>query len=143
MKKVYSILFILCIYLSLGLIGCGRGKAEISNIYVSVVLPNEDNYSSVLSNKSTLTENDYILQVEENYHLTVEYVASSGSQYPVMSSKNIKLYYDTDFLEISQTSEDYAKIMHYNLICKRSVAYTTIIVEVDGKYFHNIIISTK
>ncbi len=127
-----------------GLTACGSTTAKIYGIHACVELPENGNvFSYTLADENTLFENDYVLQYGQTYHLLVAYTAGGGSQYPVMSVDAIKLYYDDNALEINQPIENIDEVICYQLTCKESIAYTAVIIEVDGEYFDTVIISAK
>lgn len=104
MKKLLIFMCALCIWiLSFGLSACGSTEAKIVDIWASVVLPDEENiHSETLTDKNTLAENDYILEVGKTYNLTVTYIAAGGSKYPGFTSTDgINLIYDSEALKIT------------------------------------------
>ena len=127
-----------------GLTACGSTKAKIYGIHTCIGLPENGNvFNYTLADENTPFENDYLLQCGQTYHLLVAYSAGRGSQYPVMSAKTIKLYYDDNALEINQPFESIDEVICYQLTCKNSIAYTAVIVEVEGEYSSTVIISAK
>lgn len=142
MKKLSIFLCVVCaMLLSVGLTSCGSTKAKISAIYASAVMPDEtDIRSDTLADSRTFAENTYTLQVGATYHLAVMYVASGGSQYPVLHIDEINLHYDSEIFEIVKPTEKYMQVARYQLTCKRAVDYSAIIVEV-GNYSYSVIIS--
>lgn len=144
MKKLSIFLCSLCLLMVFGLTACGSTKAKIYGIHSCVGLPENGNvFSYALADENTLFENDYVLECGQTYHLLVAYSAGGGSQYPVMSANTIKLYYDDNALEINQPFESIGEVICYQLTCRESIAYTAVIVEVDGEYSSTVIISAK
>lgn len=125
----------------------GSTEAKIVDIWASVVLPDEENiHSETLTDKNTLAENDYILEVGKTYNLTVTYIATGGSKYPGFTSTDgINLIYDSEALKIAACEQErwFYSVVRYDLECNYAVSYAAIIVEVDGQYSFTVIISAK
>lgn len=100
-------------------------------------------YGNPLSDNDTLAENDYNLQVGESYLLGVTFTQSGGSIVCSINTEIIFLKYDAEALEITPPEENEGMEVYYNLTCKKSVAYTAVIVEVGGEYCETVIISAK
>lgn len=145
MKRFFIALWSVCVMLlSFSLTACGSTKAKIHGIHTCVGLPeNGKTFSNTLADENTTFENDYILQYGQTYHLLVTYTAGGGSQYPVLSADNVKLYYDDNVLEIKQPVESIDDVICYQFTCKESITCTAVIIEVDGEYTTSVIISAK
>ncbi len=148
MKKFFIFICALCIaVLSFGLTACGTTHAKVVGIMTGVVAEHDRNYSytygNPLSDNETLVENDYILQVGQNYFLAVTYIQTGGSIIRSITTENITLKYDTQVLEITMPEVNEGEEVLYGLTCKNSVVNTAVIVEVDGKYCETVIISAK
>ena len=144
MKKYVIVSCVICVVLlSFGLVACGSKPAKITGLCVGV--GNEDIdpfvYGNGLWDEDTLFEGDYVLQVGENYLLGVTYAQRGGSILNIMNSQNVSLKYDEEVLEIAYSKNEGAGAF-YNLICKKQVTNTAIIVEV-GKYSYTVIISAN
>ena len=132
MKRFFIALWSVCVMLlSFSLTACGSTKAKIHGIHTCVGLP---------ENGKTFSN---ILQYGQTYHLLVTYTAGGGSQYPVLSADNVKLYYDDNVLEIKQPVESIDDVICYQFTCKESITCTAVIIEVDGEYTTSVIISAK
>lgn len=139
-----------CLFLVFGLKGCGSDEAKIYGITAGVGTEQIDPfvYGNSLGDNETITENDYILQVGQNYLFCVGFIQYGGSKVRSMKAEEISLKYDTEVLEITSPDENKGLDVYYNLTCKKSVAYTAIIVEFDDAYSTNeysttVIISAK
>ena len=150
MKKKLSIFvsFLLLIILSLTLTACGSTKAKIYGIVACIGLPEDDDaaygvYNSPYADKTTLVEDDYVLEVGKTYHILVAYSAGGGSQYPVITNPESVIFnYDTDALEIQFVTPNDGEIKHYALTCKQAIRYSAILIELD-EYSYTIIVSTN
>lgn len=142
--KIFSVLIcILCtISLLFGLSACGSDEAKVSGIYVSVVIPDDDNYSDALADGSTAIKNAYALQVGNEYDLTIEYCASGGSKYPILTIDDIVLRYNTDIFKITRPAENHMQVARFKLTCKYAVDYSAVLIEVR-EYSHSVIISAN
>lgn len=145
MKKFSILLCSLCLLLSLALTGCGSTYAKITGVIAGVGTDEESpfEYNNSLSDTETLSPNDYVLQVGKSYVLAVTYTATGGSRFPLINPEDIELKYDTEILQIEQTSEHIGDVVYYSLTCNKAAAYTAILVEVNGEYFDTVIISAK
>lgn len=147
MKKFAILISILCLTaLPFGFTACGSDEATITGIYASIVPPDADNYSDALSNRDTASQNDYILETGKTYHLTVEYTAYGGSKYPgFASTEGINLSYDAEALEITLREQDrfFAQIVRYELVCKRAVDHSAILIEVNGTYCYTLVVCSN
>lgn len=143
MKKIFVILSTICLLLlSFGLTACGSTEAKIVGINVRLCSA-ENDPEMLVSDSTTLAENDYVLQIEQGYRLRIGYAATGGSRYPIIRSESISLKYDKEVLEILPPDETIGDVLFFNISLKKSVAYTAILVEVDGKYFEIVVISAK
>lgn len=100
-------------------------------------------YDNPFENNETITENDYNLQVGQNYLLGVTFTQYGGSIVRSINTEIISLKYDAEVLEITPPEENEGMEIFYNLTCKKSVVNTAVIVEVDGEYSDIVIISAK
>ena len=129
--------------LSFGLAACGTTYAKITGIFAGIGTEQTDPfvYDNPLLNDNTITEYDYILQVDKSYLFGVTYLQSGGSIICSMNHKNVSLKYDEDVLEIVYSNNE-GEAAFYNLTCKKEVEYTAVIIEVE-EYTYTIIISAK
>lgn len=120
---------------------------RLYGINASIGLP-EDNdvygiYNSPYADKTTLAKDDYVLEVGKTYYISVGYSAGGGSQYPVITNpESVVFKYDTDALEIQSVTPNDGEIKHYALICKKTIRYSAILIELD-EYSYTIIVSTN
>lgn len=147
MKKIFVALCSICIIaLSCGLTACGSDWAKVVGLYAAV--GNDKDYTfesgnnNPFSDNETIANNDYILQVGQNYLLGVAYIQRNGSRRHGLNTDNITLKYDSEVLEITPPEEKEGAEVYYNLTCKKSVQYTAVIVEVGG-YSYTVIISAE
>lgn len=145
MKKFFIALCLICtMLLSFGLTACGSKWAEVVGLYAAVGI--DKNYTfgndSPFSNNETVTDNDYIVQVGQNYLLGVAYIQRNGSRLHCLNTDNITLKYDSEVLEITPPEEKEGAEVYYNLTCKKIVQYTAVIIEV-GEYSYTVIISAE
>lgn len=151
MKKLSLLVCLICVFLSMGLTACGSTAAKIYGIEACIDLPENHGVGIVetpLSDKTTLIKNDYILEVEKEYDLRVDYIAGGGSKYPVLFAEDFILKYDADIFDIKPVYDenclaDNKPLKYYTLICKRAVLYATIIIEAKEQYSCNVIISAN
>lgn len=152
MKKLILLFCSLCLLLPLGLTACGSTEAKIYGIGACVGLPEENGQygiiDSPLADKTTLAENDFVLEIGKTYNLRVDYIAGGGSQYPVLLAENFVLKYDTDIFNIVPVYDENClgenkPLRYYNLTCKQATSYSTIIIEANEQYTCNVIISAK
>ena len=146
MKKVFIALCSCCVVLlSFGLTACGRDFAKIVGIRAGMVETEDPVYSfeygNPLSDNETIAENEYILQVGQNYLLGVTYSQTGGSRVASITTDGIVIKYDTEILEITLPEKKEGMTVYYNLTCKKAVVNTAVIVEVDGEYSDTVIIS--
>ena len=89
MKKFFFVCTILVILLSFGLTACGSTHAKVTGIMADI--GTEQNqpllYGNPLLDNKTIAENDYILQVGQDYLLGVTYTQSGGSILALISAK--------------------------------------------------------
>lgn len=145
MKRLSIIICTLCLMLlPFGLTACGTTEAKVTGIMAGI--GTEQNHPFVYGNpfedNETIADNDYILQVGQNYLLGVALLQSGGSILNNLSTEFITLKYDSEILEITPPEEKEGAEVYYNLTCKKSVQYTAVIVEVGG-YSYTVIISAK
>lgn len=145
MKKYFIALCVVSVILfSFALTACGSTYAKVVGMYA--VVGTDKNYmfgnDSPFLDSETVTDNDYILEVEQSYLLGIAYIQSGGSKLKTINAENIKLKYDTEVLEITLPEEKEGAEVYYNLICKKSVSYTAVIVEIE-EYTYTVIISAK
>lgn len=79
----------------------------------------------------------------QSYLLGVTFTQYGGSIVCSINIETISLKYDAEVLNIMPPSENEGLEVFYNFTCKKSVAYTAIIVEVNREYSDTIIISAK
>lgn len=152
MKKLILLFCSLCMILSLSLTACGSTEAKIYGIRAFVGLP-EDNgqygiTDSPLADKTTLVENDFVLEIGKTYDLLVDYIAGGGSQYPVLFAENFVLKYAAYIFDIVPVYDENClgenkPLRYYNLTCKQATSYSTIIIEANEQYTCNVIVSAK
>ena len=152
MKKIFIALCSVCVMLlSFCLTACGSTFAKVTGIIAGVGTEQISPlvYGNPLWNNETLTNDDYALQVGQNYLLGVTYAQSGGSRLKLLNIEIIALKYDSEVLEITPPDEidetgksKWDEIINYKLICKKAVVNTAIIVEVD-EYTCTVIISAK
>ena len=147
MKKFFIALCLICtMLLSFGLTACGSKWAEVVGLYAAVGIDKDYTFvngnDNPFSDNETIADNDYILQVGQNYLLGVEYIQRNGSRRHWLNTDNITLTYDSEVLEITPPEEKEDAEVYYNLTCKKSVQYTAVIVEVGG-YSYTVIISAE
>lgn len=145
MKKYFIALCAVSVILfSFTLTACGSTYAKVVGICAAV--GTDKNYmfgnDSPFLDSETVTDNDYILEVEQSYLFGIAYIQRGGSKLKTINAENIKLKYDTEVLEITPPEEKEGAEVYYSLICKKSVSYTTVIVEIE-EYTYTIIISAK
>lgn len=137
--------------LSFGLTACGSTVAKITGLCAGVGTENIDPliYGNPLWNDETLTNDDYALQVGQNYLLGVAYAQRGGSRLNLLNIDIITLKYDSEVLEIIPPDEKYEtgeskwdRVINYTLTCKKAVVNTAVIVEV-GEYSCTVIISAE
>lgn len=133
---------IIAILPSFGLMACGSTYAKVTGIMAGIGTEQIHPlvYGNPLWDNQTIAENDYILQVGQDYLLGVTYAQSGGSIVCSISTESIKLKYDTEVLNITSPEETDMDV-YYNLTCIKAVVNTAIIVEVDNKYTYTVIIS--
>ncbi len=147
MKKFFISLCLICIIaLSCGLTACGSDWAKVVGLYAAVGIDKdytfENGNNNPFSDNETIANNDYILQVGQNYLLGVAYIQRNGSRRHGLNTDNITLKYDSEVLEITPPEEKEGAEVYYNLTCEKSVRYTAVIVEVGG-YSYTVIISAE
>lgn len=147
MKKFFIALCLICIItLSCGLTACGSKWAEVVGLYAAVGIDKdytfENGNNNPFSDNETIANNDYILQVGQNYLLGVAYIQRNGSRLHCLNTDNITLKYDSEVLEITPPEEKEGAEVYYNLTCKKIVQYTAVIIEV-GEYSYTVIISAE
>lgn len=129
-----------------GLTACGSTRAKVVGMWAAVGIDKDYTFGNgndvQFSDNETIADNDYILQVGQNYLLGVAYLQSGGSILNNLSTEFITLKYDSEVLEITPPEEKEGAEVYYNLTCKKSVQYTAVIIEVDG-YSYTVIISAK
>jgi hypothetical protein len=150
MKKLLFLFCSLSAILAFVLTACGSTFATIYGIRACINLPETYEkyglYDETLADKTTLAENDFILEVGKTYILYVNYEAGRGSRYPIMYAKDLVLKYDTDLFDIEEEvydNDDSAPLKYYNLTCKQAVKYTSIIIEANEQYTYTVIISVN
>ncbi|MCX4312350.1 MAG: hypothetical protein OSJ83_00610 [Clostridia bacterium] len=148
MKKLSLIFLSLYLLFSSGLTACGSDYAKIYGI-VACVGASEDNdptygvYYSPYADKTTLAEDDYILEVGKTYHILVDYSYGGGSRVPVITdAESVIFKYDTDALEIQSVTPNDRQVKHYSLICKQAIRYSAILIELD-EYSYTLIVSAN
>lgn len=146
MKKLLFFICGLCItVLSFSLTACGTTYAKVTGIMTGI--GTEQNhpfaYDNPFEDNETITENDYNLQVGQNYLLGVTFTQYGGSIVRSINTEIVSLKYDAEVLEITPPEENEGMEVYFNLTCKKSVVNTAVIVEVDGKYSDIVIISAK
>ncbi len=148
MKKIFTALCLFCVLLlPFGLTACGTTRAKVTGIMAGI--GTEQNHPFVYGNpfedNETITENDYILQVGESYLLGVTFTQYGGSIVRSINTEIISLKYDAEILEITPPEEKEGMEVYYNLMCKKAVVNTAVIVEVDnyGEYSYTVIISAS
>lgn len=131
--------------LPFGLTACGSTRAKVVGMWAAVGIDKDYTFGngndSPFSDNETIADNDYILQVGQDYLLGVAYLQSGGCILNHLSTEFITLKYDTEILEITPPEEKEGAEVYYNLTCKKGVQYTAVIVEVGG-YSYTVIIST-
>ncbi len=144
---VYTVFLIL---LSFGLMACGSTYAKVTGVMAGIGTEEMHalEYGNALRDKDTVAENDYLLEIGEDYLLAVTYTASGGSIFPMISPDAITLKYDAEALQITppeETSGDdgYYEVVYYRLTCIKAAVNTAVIVEADGEYTCTVIVSTK
>lgn len=152
MKKLLFLICSLCItVLSFGLTACGSTFAQVTGIMAGIGTEQISPlvYGNPLWNNETLTNDDYDLQVGQNYLLGVTYAQSGGSRLKLLNTEIIALKYDSEVLEITPPDEidetgksKWDEVINFTLTCKKAVVNTAIIVEVD-EYTCTVIISAK
>lgn len=147
MKKLFIALCMICIIaLSCGLTACGTSRAKVVGMWAAVGIDKDYTFGngndSSFSDNETIADNDYILQVGQNYLLGVALLQSGGSILNYLSTEFITLKYDSEVLEITPPEEKEGAEVYYNLTCKKSVQYTAVIIEVD-EYSYTVIISAE
>ena len=148
MKIFRGFLFPVCAFFAFGMTACGSGYAKITGIRSGIVLSGEGTFQTdeknPLTEKSTVCKNDYLLTVGETQDLLVCYLASGGSKYPILTEKQIKLYYDSKILDIQlKEQQPSSDVVQYELTCKCAIDYTAIMIEVDGMYSDTIVLNAK
>lgn len=146
MKRLTVLACALCtMCLSFCLAACGSSFAKVTGIMAGI--GTEQNhplaYGNPLRNGQTLIEDDYILQVGQSYLLSVTYTQSGGSRVCGIYADQITLRYDAEALEIAPPDEKEGMSIDYRLTCKKSVAYTAVLVEVGGEYSCILIITAE
>jgi len=140
----FVVIYIVSAFLLLSFVACGSTVCKITGCYGGIVRQGEyysDDAQNPFTDKSTVMENDYLLEVGKAYDLIVSYTATGGSRFPVMSAENVRLRYDADALEISLVSESTGEVLRYGLICKHAVINAAVIAEVYGKYSFCLVIT--
>ena len=147
MKKIFLFVStILGIMLSFGFTACGSTYAKVTGIMADI--GTEQNqplllYGNPLLDRETIAENDYNLQVGQDYFLAVTYTQSGGSILTLLSAEAITLKYDTEVLEITPPDEKMSEVVYYHFTCKKAVVNTAIIVEADHEYTYTMIINAE
>lgn len=145
-RSLISLSTVLIMLLSFGLTACGSTHAKVVGMWAAVGTDKDYTFGngndSPFSDYETIADNDYILQVGQNYLLGVAYLQSGGSILNNLSTEFITLKYDSEVLEITPPEEKEGAEVYYNLTCKKSVQYTAVIIEVGG-YSYTVIISAK
>ena len=145
MKKSLRIISIIVVLLSLllALSACGTKEAKVTGIEAGITdLDESDFHLSALSDDSTLSKNDYVLNVGEQYRLVVGLTYNGGSRQPGFeNANNIKLYFDSDLFQIGEPNANSGQLI-YPLECKQNFAYTVILVEGSEEYHTEVIVST-
>ena len=133
------------ILLPFGLTACGSTYAKVTGIMADI--GTEQNqpllYGNPLLDSKTIAENDYILQVGQDYLLGVTYTQSGGSILKLLSAETITLKYDSEVLEMIPPTENRSEVVYYHFTCKKAVVNTAIIVEADNKFAYTVIISAE
>ena len=147
MKKIFVALCSICIIaLSCGLTACGSDWAKVVGLYAAVGIDKDYTFvngnDNPFSDNETIANNDYIVQIGQNYLLGIAYIQRGGSILNWLSTEFITLKYDSEVLEITPPEEKEGAEVYYNLTCKKSVRYTAVIVEVGG-YSYTVIISAE
>lgn len=152
MKRFFIALCSVCVMLlSFGLTACGSTFAKVTGIMAGVGTEQIDPlvYGNPLWNNETLTNDDYDLQVGQNYLLGVTYAQSGGSRLKLLNTEIITLKYDSEVFEITPPDEidetgksKWDEVINFTLTCKKAVVNTAIIVEV-GEYTCTVIISAE
>ncbi len=100
-------------------------------------------YGNPLLDSQTVAENDYILQVGQDYLLGVAYTQAGGSILKLLSAEAITLKYDTEVLEITPPDGKMSEVVYYHFTCKKAVVNTAIIVEVDNEHTYSMIVTAE
>ena len=131
--------------LSFGLTACGSTHAKVTGIMADIGTEQYQPllYGNPLLENQTITENDYNLQVGQDYLLGVTYTQSGGSILTLLSAETITLKYDTEVLGLTPPDETMSEVVYYQLTCKKAVVNTALIVEVDNKYTCVMIITAE
>ena len=121
---------------------CGTKEAKVTGIEAGITdLDANDFRPSALSDDSTLSKNDCVLKVGEQYRLVVGYTYHGGSRQPGFENANtIKLCYDSNLFQIGEPTTDSGQLI-YPLACKQEFTYAAILVEASEKYHAEVIVS--
>ena len=143
MKKLLVVILIVLSFISL--CSCGTGFAKITGIRAGIISfgSDGDSYCKDCIDDSTLTENDYIVKVGEQYQIVIALTFTGGSIVPGFESdaaKDIKLIFDGDLLQIGEASTNHG-YLYYLLECKNEFTCAAILIEYE-EYHTEVIIST-
>ena len=144
MKKISLLVCtILGILLSFGLTACGSTYAKVTGVMADIGTEQYQPllYGNPLLDNQTIAENDYNLQVGQDYLLGVTYTESGGSILTLLSAGTITLKYDSEVLEITPPDEKMSEVVYYHFTCKKAVVNTAIIVEADNNTHSGIYVA--
>ena len=146
MKKrlcIISLIAVLLSLLSVSFSACGTKDAKVTGIEAGIIGLNENDFHlSTLSDNTTLNNNDYVLNVGEQYRLVVGFTYYGGSRQPgFWHGNDIKLYFDSNLFQIGEPSADTGQLI-YPLECKQDFTYAAILIELSEQYHTEVIVST-
>ena len=125
---------------------CGTSEGRITGIRAGIINfgSDGDSYSKDCIDDSTMTENDYLVNVGEQYQIVIELTYTGGSIVPGIESeaaKDIKLILDDGLLHIGEPSANHG-YLYYPFECKIEFTCAAILIEY-GEFHTEVIVSTR